>query len=382
MKRKITTFFYCTSFLFLVMLLNKGFAYPRFAAYTGDKCSDCHVNPSGGTMRNMGGIGYAKNNLNMELFKKLAGKTEFSPKITNEISVGGDVRVVQADHKVPNKSNYNSFLAMQGDLYVNAQINKILNIFVTSGINIPGIDTKYEVYGMLSKLPGNIYFKAGRYKPNYGIRIVEHRAYQRRYLWNAPYEANTGFELGAEPGWFNINVGVFNPMDVSFLGSDPHKMVVANTDFNFGFNNNNFNVNVGASFFNNPYNTRDSVFSPNLITGIKKGWGGFTRIGVMKRVALLGEIDFEENKTDFPLVRSMYGFGELNVIVIKGLELRGQFEFYDKNRNISDDDVKRISVGFAAFPFFGFETEVMVRFVSEEPKVDNDEFQWNFHFYF
>src|SRR4030095_3134294 len=121
-------FLFC--FIFSIFKINSNInAYPRFAAYTGDKCADCHVNPTGGAMRHGGGIAYAKNNLNMEVFKNIAGKTEFSPKITNDISIGGDVRVAQVDDQVPNSTNFNSFLGMQGDLYVNAKLNEILNVF-------------------------------------------------------------------------------------------------------------------------------------------------------------------------------------------------------------------------------------------------------------
>lgn len=355
--------------------------YPRFAAYSGDKCIDCHVNPTGGLMRNKGGYYYAKNNLNMELFKKIAGKTQFSPKISKGISIGSDVRIAQVDNEVEGSTNFNSFLAMQGDVYVNAELNKIVNVFATSGIEIPNTETEYEVYGMISNLPANLYFKAGRFKPNFGTRIVEHRAYQRKFLLNAPYDANTGFEIGVSPDWFNFNMGIYNPQNLGFLGIDPHKMFVASADFNFDFSDNDFNVNVGGSFFNNPYNTNDTSFT-STITANKKAYGIFTRLGIMKRVALIGEIDFEESKSDRPLNRSLYGYGELNVIIIKGIELRGQYEIYNKNRDISGDDIQRISTGLGFFPFYGFETEAMVRFVIEDPVISNNEFQWNFHFYF
>lgn len=382
MKGKIIPSVFIISFFILIFTIAKTNAYPRFAAYTGDKCMDCHVDPTGGTMRNFGGIKFAEKNLNMDIFKKLAGKTQFSPEITKSVSVGGDVRVAQVDDQVEGSSNFNSFLNMQGDLYVNAKLNEILNVFVTSGIDIPGIDAQYEVYGMISNLPANTYFKVGRYKPDYGLKIVEHRAYQRKYLLDAPYNVNTGFELGVSPEWFSMNVGLYNPMNTGFLSFDPHKMVAANTDFNFGFNDNKFNVNFGGSFFNNPYNTNDSDFTAT-ITAVKQAYGGYTRIGIMKRVSFLGEIDFEEMKSDYPLTRSLFAYTELNVVVIKGLELRGQYEYYDVNRDITGDHTERISGGFAAFPFFGFETEMMVRFVlEEEAEKNNDEFQWNFHFYF
>jgi hypothetical protein len=383
MKSKSITLLFCVSFLILMIEDSK--SYPRFAAYTGDKCIDCHVDPTGGTMRNSGGIAYAKNNLSMDLFKKLAGKTQFSPKITNEISIGGDVRVAQVDNQVEGRTNFNSFLGMQGDLYVNAELNRILNVFVTSGIDIPGIETEYEVYGMISNLPANAYFKVGVYKPNYGIKIVEHRAYQRSVLWRAPYNSNTGFEIGISPDWFSMNAGLYNPMGQDFLqvntGYDPHKMFVGNTDFNFTFNQNKFNLNFGGSFFNNPHNVFDSTGSMK-ITAVNQGFGGYTRIGVIKRIALLGEIDFQQFTSDFPMRRSLFGFAELNVILIKGFELRSQYEYYDKNRDITGDHIQRISGGLAFFPFFGFETEMMVRFPIEDPEKKNDEWQWNFHFYF
>ncbi|MBK9226681.1 MAG: hypothetical protein IPL67_06455 [Ignavibacteria bacterium] len=94
-----------------------------------------------------------------------------------------------------------------------------------------------------------------------------------------------------------------------------------------------------------------------------QAFGANMRLGIMNRVALLGEIDFEETKTDFPMKRALYWFGELDVVVIKGLELRAQYESYDRNRDVENDTRSRISAGFAAFPFNGFETDIMMRFV-------------------
>lgn len=356
-------------------------SYPRFAAYTGDKCMDCHVNPTGGIMRNFAGSKFAEKNLNMEMFRKIAGKTKFDPRITKAVSVGGDVRVAQVDNQVPENANYNSFLAMQGDVYLNVELNEIVDVFATSGIYIPGVETRYEVFGMLHNLPANAFFKAGRFKPNYGIRIVEHRAYQRSSLLGAPYDANTGFEIGISPEWFSLTAGLYNPAGLEFLGRDPHKMFVATTDVDFAFGGTDYTLNAGASFLNNPYNTSDSNFT-QTITGLQQSYGGHLRLGFFNRAALIGEVDFEERKTDRPLRRSLYWFGELNIIVIKGLELRSQYEYYDRNRDVEGDHRSRISAGVAAFPFYGFETEIMLRFVDEDDELDNDEFQWNFHFYF
>ncbi len=371
--KKISSLFL---FFLCIVLISDLHAYPRFAAYTGSKCADCHVNPDGGSMRQGYGLKYAKDELYMDMFKKIAGKMEFSPKINKHISVGGDVRIAQIDDEVPDRTNFNTFLTMQGDLDVNVKVNDIVNIFITSGIAIPNFPVKYEAYGMISKLPLDAYFLAGRFKPAYGIRIVEHRAFQRKYLLNTPYDADAGFELGIAPGDLNMNVGLFNGLNTDFFDQDAHKMVTANADYTFHIKD-NVHVNIGASVFNNPYK-----YASLPLTFNRKSAAGFMKIGLFDKVALLGEVDFTEN-TDSLLTRTFFAFGELNVRIVKGVELRAQYEYMQPNRDIENNDRSRYSAGLAFFPFFGFETETMVRFSKEKPvDVQNSEFQWNFHFYF
>ncbi|CAN5569410.1 hypothetical protein BH10BAC5_BH10BAC5_13200 [soil metagenome] len=363
-------------FFFSLVIIFDLHAYPRFAAYTGSKCADCHVNPDGGSMRQGYGIKYAKDELNMEMFRKIAGKTEFSPQISKHISIGGDVRLAQIDDEVPGRSNFNTFLTMQGDLDVNVKVNNIVNVFLTSGIQIPNFPVKYEAFGMLSKLPLDAYFLAGRFKPAYGIRIVEHRAYQRLYLLNTPYDADAGFELGIAPGDLNLNIGLFNGLNTDFFDQDAHKMVTANADYTFHIKD-NVHINLGASVFNNPYKYAFLTETYN-----RKSAAGFMKIGLFDRVAILGEADFTEN-TDTLLTRTFFAFGELNVRIIKGVELRAQYEYMQPNRDIENNDKSRYSIGMAFFPFFGFETELMARFTKEHPvEIQDNEFQWNFHFYF
>jgi hypothetical protein len=373
-------------FFTVVLVLSSGLylvseleSYPRFSAYTGDKCSSCHVNPSGGSMRNLYGNKYAADNLQMDAFKKLAEETKFSPKINDFITIGSDVRIAHVDNKVPEQPDLNTFLTMQGDIYVNAEINKVVSVFVSSGIQIPNFPTKYEAYGMLSNLPANIYFKAGRFSPDYGIKIVEHRAYQREDLLRTPYSPDAGLELGFEPDIFTLNVGLFNGLNTTFFDTDQNKMFVTKGDATFSFQDYKYNFNIGASFYNNPYR---AFVSGEFVDANRKAWNGFTKIGLFERVAILGEIDFEENTIAGFLKRKMFGYGELNVRVVKGIELRGQYELFDPDRDRENDNINRYSFGFAAFPLQGMETEFMYRIVSEEADLDNDEYQFNFHFYF
>ncbi|MGB5531054.1 MAG: hypothetical protein WBQ32_13895, partial [Ignavibacteriaceae bacterium] len=49
------------SLLLTILLLSTTFSLPRFAVRLGDKCIDCHYNPTGGIIRNEGGWNYGKN---------------------------------------------------------------------------------------------------------------------------------------------------------------------------------------------------------------------------------------------------------------------------------------------------------------------------------
>jgi hypothetical protein len=381
MKKKIflKVFSIFTALSLVLYLVNELESYPRFSAYSGEKCNLCHVNPTGGSMRNLYGTKYAEDNLQMEVFKKLAKDTKFSPRVNDFITLGGDVRIAHIDNKVPDQPNFNSFLTMQGDIYVNAQVNKILNVFISSGIEIPNFPTKYEAYGMVSGLPAGLYFKAGRFSPDYGIKIVEHRAYQRQDLLNTPYSPDAGLELGIQPGIFSLNMGLFNGLNTNFFDTDQNKMFVTKGDATLNFDDFRYNFNFGASFYNNPYR---AFVTGGSVDAKRQAWGGFTKIGLDERIAILGEIDFEENTIDGFLKRKLFGYGELNVRIIKGVELRGQYEYFDPDRDTDDDTMNRYSFGFAAFPFAGMEAEAMYRIVSEEADLDNDEYQFNFHFYF
>lgn len=371
-------------FLFLFLITSYSYSYPRFSAYTGDKCVDCHVNPTGGVMRNNYGTKYGEEELKMEMFKKISEKMEFSPKITENITVGGDIRLAQVDNQIPSQANMNTFLLMQGDFYTNVSINEYLDAYIGIGIDIPRIDTKSEIFGLVKKLPWNSYVKAGRFSPNFGIKIVEHRAYQRLILLNTPYSADAGLEAGISPGDFNLNAGVYNGLNTGFFDGDPKKMIVAYTDYTFRFDEADIYFNIGASYYNNPYSTRDPV-TLETINNNRNAWNGFFKLGIKQRIALLGEFDRLEDRFFGALTRSDFYYGELNARIIKGIELRGQYERYNRNIDLPDLTVQRISAGVAIFPFYGLELEGMYRFVDDEallPDQKANEFQWNFHFYY
>ncbi|MGV8017990.1 MAG: hypothetical protein AB2L26_07360 [Ignavibacteria bacterium] len=371
--------------IFVLLLLSSPlgiiFSYPRFSAYTGDKCSDCHVSPAGGGMRNTYGNNYAKQNLQMDFLKKYVKKTDFSTQLNKNISVGGDLRVFHIGNENPNTSSTNTFLTMEGDLYVNASVNDYISVHLAPGYEIPNTPAKYEVYGMVHNLSAEIYFRAGRMTPTFGVKIAEHIAYHRTRLLGAPYSMLDGVEAGLSPGIFNFSAGLYNGLGTDFISGDSKRLFVSSADVMLSSKENNVNVNLGLSFYNNPYNFIDPLTAVSNNAN-RQAFGGFTKIGLLKRIAIIGEVDFLEDKRYDAIKRGLFGYGELNVRIVNGVELRGQYEYMKPDRDAGSNRQTRTSVGAALFPLQGVETEAMLRFVTDDINPNTKEFNLGFHFYF
>lgn len=390
-------FYFLTKSTFLLFLFvglihsDMNFAYPKFAAYEGEKCMDCHVSPTGGAIRHLGGIKYSREELYLKIFQKTNKKTEFNPQISKGLQIGADMRTLFFDDQVPNGPNMNSFYQMEADLYINAKINDYLNLVVAPSLNYMTFPPVYEVYGMVSRLTdANIFIRAGKIKPNFGIRIPEHRSYQRLKNLNAPYFSDVGIEAGISPGGLTFTAGFFNGVN-STLGDfdfDQGKEIVTTADYRWQSKKNKFSIDLGGSFLNNPY----QFYKPdniNRFDALNQIAAGFISIGILERVAILGEFDYNRNKImdsvntkkDFHTI-----FGEIDFKVIQGLELKLQYENYNPQLGIKDGSLirSRYSFGFEIFPMTGIEMETIYRLVTTPSgtKLHENEFQQTFKFYF
>jgi hypothetical protein len=405
MKNKL---FNVSSFVILFFVFASAvYSYPKFAALTGEKCQSCHVNPTGGGMRNGYGVKYSKDNLFFKFWEKANKTTEIDPKITKGISMGADMRMIAInDETGEGNPNFNTFFQMQGDLYVNAEMNKYINLMIAPGLYIPNtfgpnpLPTKYEVYGMVSNLPAGLYFKVGRFIPNFGIKIPEHRAYNR--IFNdmyTPYASDAGIEVGISPSFFTLTAGFSNGSSVNRNGQrnnsfdfDNQKQITVSGDFRWAAKKNKYTFGIGGSFINNPFK-----YDPaNNINALRQMAAGFLSIGLFERVAILGEVAYNRldlrdslsTRSDFRTI-----FGELDILVAKGVELKFQYENYDNALGIKNNTTERQRYSFGAmfYPLTGLEVEAVYRLVKNglgdpEPPgaVDfkDNELQTVFKFYF
>lgn len=405
MKTKIR--FASAVFVLFFVFTSALYSYPKFAAYTGEKCQSCHVNPTGGGMRNLYGVKYSKDNLYFKFWEKANKTTEIDPQLTKSISMGSDMRMIFIDDQTgEGNPNFNTFFQMQGDLYVNAQLNKYINLMVAPGLYIPNtygpnpLPTKYEIYGMVSNLPAGLYFKAGRFIPNFGVKIAEHRAYNRMFNdMYTPYASDAGIEVGISPSFFTLTAGFSNGSSVNINNQrnnsfdfDNQKQVTVSGDFRWASKKSKYTFGLGGSFLSNPFK-----YDPtNNINALRQMAAGFISIGLFERVAIIGELaynrlDIRDSVATRSDLRTI--FGEINIRVSKGLELKAQYENYDNALGIKNNTTERQRYSFGAvfYPLTGLEVESIFRLVRNgkgDPEPTNatdfkdDEFQTSFKFYF
>ena len=95
------------------------YSHPRFSVRLQNNCIDCHINPTGGLIRNEGGWYYGKNIMSMITPRDEDFMT--SPKIGENISIGLDYRT---QFLYSEQRSRTDFQQMTGSIYTNVAIAK------------------------------------------------------------------------------------------------------------------------------------------------------------------------------------------------------------------------------------------------------------------
>jgi len=355
--------------LFLIVNSLDVYSLPRFAVRLGDKCIDCHYNPTGGIMRNENGFFYGQNLLS--LISPRTKDFSMSPNLNENVSFGLDFRGQILYSQEKNKAD---FQRMVGSVYGRVGLSKKINILARYDF----IQDIWEAYGIAQVLPNNSYIKAGTFQPNFGIRLDDHTAYTRGgdffllfekgarvgSIYN-PFYIETGVELGAYISNFvfltasvgtNHNNRTF-AKDPTFTARLELTPTIGKAGFTFG------GSYVGAKV---PQKT-------NI-------YAGFVGFG-FGRFSVLGEFDVAEDLMA-PDVKTHILMVEAGYIILVGLEAYARYDWLDPNINADKDDVGHLILGFEFIPYSFIEIRPQYRFVLEDAGLDNNSFVLQFHFWY
>lgn len=363
-------------------------ALPRFALWRGEaNCLSCHVNPTGGGIRNAGGEMFSTNMLSM--WKR---SDKFSGEISDGIRIGTDSRMqflafsqtspismfdsssqtmITKDTTVSNSS----FHAMSASIYIDASLTPSLDAY----IKFDPLANKFEGFGLLqlvsdandiidaSDAVNNVYVKMGAFLPAFGIRFDDHTAYVRGgnrglsnfgaagSFWTEGYR-DVGGEIGAT--FFDhvsAQVGIYNGAEerpnLNFAFEEHDVALALRLTATAEIIEDALSAELGYSMYSHPKRLSTGEAQDLSLSGIHLG----LRAGP---VAILAEIDNGENVWSagkFSVLPKMSALTtEATVNIVTGLTGLVRYETYqdkDANDNIVTDVKNRITFGAQWFPF-------------------------------
>ncbi len=358
--------------LLIIFLSIELSALPRFSLRGGGgDCTGCHVNPTGGNMRNRGGWSFGKNVLPM---MRPGDDFEMSNKINENIQIGLDLRG-QVLLAMTSDNKRIDFQRMTGSLYSNIDLSEKIN--ATTRYDF--VQQIWEAYGVLHILPNNSYIKGGVFQPNYGIRLDDHTAYTRggdmglitntsRGLIFDPFYTQSGVEVGMYINDFVFLTASAGSPQGPLFRDDP--VYTANLKLQPTIGDNS------ALFFGGSYTTfRRSPTMPvvNMYGGYAGfGFGDFT---IMGEFDIANDYIIKDTATTALMIEAAYR-------IINGLEAVVRLDRFDPNAKIEKDELTRVVIGFEIFPYSFIEIRPQYRIQMEEPSFDNDSAVLQFHIWY
>lgn len=327
-------------------------AEPYIATRTGYQCSACHVNHTGGGKRTSLGSDYGLYNLPGYTILLPEGEQFFNGTVSKRFSVGFDYRGVN-ESQFTHTETTNRFATQEMNLYGDLELlSNHLRVYADVRLAPGGTQTR-ELVALVENLPGHLYVKAGRFYAPYGWRLLDDGAFIRARTGYNFQSQDDGIELGWEPG--------------RFLGS----LAVTNGNGGADDDNTNKRVSAQASWAQPRFRIGGSL-STNHQGDIGTQLAGL--IGGVKlheRVIMLGELDFgrDENDADFTTTRRILGFGELDLLLPLGWNLKTAFDYEDPDTSDSGDEVNRVTAAAEWFATQYLQFRLTWRRIDRPPEV-------------
>ena len=348
-------------------------AEPYLAIQEGYKCSQCHVNMTGGGKRTDFANIYVQTRLANDFFdwrsvKKKSDedadkdnpvKTDsqnsfFSGRLNQYIAIGGDYRMLLEETKTPGRPSTQTFNQSKQNIYLEVDLIPDHAIFYQT---IEGGDAR-EIFGLLKgelkELP--YYFKIGQFFLPYGLRLQDVSAVTRAVTGFTYHTADVGAEFGFEPGPWALHVAATNGTGSSLETNRSKRLTASLAYVRKGFR-------IGGSHSSN----RDAQGVATTVSGINGG----TQFG---RVGLLAETDV----IDDTKVKQRVTILEFNFLVSRGNNLKFSYEYHDPSVAVFENARVRYSVAYE--PFLNQFTQVRVGYRDNRGIPQNAGFNTNLYF--
>jgi len=343
-------------------------------------CSACHLNPTGGMVRNRTGLYYGTHTLNMVKvprdFAPIAGKLG---DLGDTVMLGGDFRTMHLFTDQSGKSE-SYYFPMQADLYAGVRVMKYLSLQMQAGMERGGNTAVREYFALVHGLPYNAYAKAGRFIPPYGLRMDDHTTYIRNATGldqSDPDSYYGGLEMGIEPL-------VFYAQAAYFYEDRPPRAKTGNIKKGFsamaGWRG--LWLQLGGSIMK-VQNYLVNTVAPFETTDRKMyGASGSLRF---RNLSYLFEFDQLEDETSstgsISTTRGRVGLNELNYLIMEGLNLKLRYETHDPDTSTHGDTTRRRTAAIDILPYPFMDATFQYR-RTDEPGAKFKDYIAMMHFWF
>jgi hypothetical protein len=313
-------------------LAGRAGAEPYLAVWEGSKCVSCHVNPTGGGLRNGFGTSYTKSFLPME---KLDGALDaWNGQILDLLRIGGDLREDWSRSTVPGSGSQSQVALQQVRVYADvALIRDRLAVYVDEQV-APGASQNLEAYVRLGNSNDGLYLKGGQFYLPFGWRLQDQTAYVREVSAISMTTPQQGVEVGYEHRAWSAQVDYTT---IPAAGAGTH--IGHQTTGQVAYVQPQWRLGVATSLIQSDIGNRQTA---GLLAGLRTG-----------PVSWLGEIDLVHDAS-FPGGRRLgAGLLEADWRIRRGHFLKISVEGYDPDRSVANDQQARYSFvyEFTPIPF-------------------------------
>ncbi len=303
-------------------------AEPYLAVEQGYKCNVCHVNPTGGGLRNDFGITFAKVLMPAETVD--SALDSWTGKITDRLRVWGDLRTDWSRDTAPHSASQQSFSLEQFRVYADLTIiPDRLGVYVDEQI-APNGSQNEEAYIRYGNTTDGFYLKGGQFYLPFGWRLQDQSAFVREVTGISMATPDKGVELGYEHASWSAQFDVTNGASNANSGSGYQvttQVVYTKPIWRVGIAGSSTQSNAGDRHMG------------GLFAGLKTG-----------PIAWLAEGDIVHDDS-FPGGRALaVALLEGDWRIRQGHNLKLTAEYYDPDRSVPNDQQTRYSIVYEYTP--------------------------------
>ncbi len=327
--------------LTLAVLLAAGaHAEPYLAVAQGLKCSQCHVNPTGGGLRNAFGNVFAQTQL--PAHRVDTGSDVWAGQLSRYLALGADLRFDAQAQQVPHSKTLEDLIPERLLVYVDEQL-------------APGGALNREAYGLFWSADHSWYLKGGQMYLPFGLRLQDQTSFVGQVSGINMTTPDEGVEFGWLKGHWDAQLAQSNGTAGGAATSNGKQSSAQLT-----WVESLWRLGAAANYNN------------AAAAGNRSAWGVFGGLKTGK-VAWLGEADLVDDRS-LPGggVKTLATLVEADWTLARGHNLKVTAEYLDPNRRVAHDAQTRWSLLYELTPVQFVQLRAGVRYSDGIPQLASE----------